>query len=73
MSERRWSISAFDALVFTGGIETGMDIVRNAGIKPMILELSGNDAGIVCSDADVETAARGGVLPERSGGPARSA
>lgn len=51
--------SGFDALVFTGGIETGMDIAKNAGIKPMILELSGNDAGIVCSDADVETAARG--------------
>jgi acyl-CoA reductase-like NAD-dependent aldehyde dehydrogenase len=51
--------SGFDALVFTGGIETGQEIVRNAGIKPMILELSGNDAGIVCSDADIETAARG--------------
>jgi acyl-CoA reductase-like NAD-dependent aldehyde dehydrogenase len=36
-----------------------MDIAMNAGIRPMILELSGNDAGIVCSDADVETAARG--------------
>jgi acyl-CoA reductase-like NAD-dependent aldehyde dehydrogenase len=51
--------SGFDALVFTGGIETGLDIVKNAGIKPLVLELSGNDAGIVCSDADVETAARG--------------
>ncbi len=51
--------SGFDALVFTGGIATGLDIAANAGIKPLILELSGNDAGIVCSDADVETAARG--------------
>jgi succinate-semialdehyde dehydrogenase/glutarate-semialdehyde dehydrogenase/succinyl-CoA reductase len=51
--------SGFDALVFTGGIETGQEIARNAGIRPMILELSGNDAGIVCSDADIETAARG--------------
>jgi aldehyde dehydrogenase len=51
--------AGFDALVFTGGIDTGRDIVRNAGIKPMILELSGNDAGIICSDADIETAARG--------------
>ena len=56
---RKMVRSGFDALVFTGGIETGIDIARNAGIKPMILELSGNDAGIVCSDADVETAARG--------------
>lgn len=51
--------SGFDALVFTGGIKTGIEIAHNAGIKPMILELSGNDAGIVCSDADIETAARG--------------
>jgi succinate-semialdehyde dehydrogenase / glutarate-semialdehyde dehydrogenase len=56
---RHMARSGFDALVFTGGIETGKDIARNAGIKPMILELSGNDAGIVCSDADIETAARG--------------
>jgi acyl-CoA reductase-like NAD-dependent aldehyde dehydrogenase len=51
--------SGFDALVFTGGIDTGKDIAQSAGIKPMVLELSGNDAGIVCSDADIETAARG--------------
>jgi len=56
---KKMTRSGFDAMVFTGGIETGMDIVKNAGIKPLILELSGNDAGIVCSDADVETAARG--------------
>ncbi len=51
--------SGFDALAFTGGIETGLDITRNAGIKPMVLELSGNDAAIVCADADIEQAARG--------------
>lgn len=51
--------SDVDALVFTGGIETGRDIAMNAGIKPMVLELSGNDAGIVCSDAVLEQAARG--------------
>lgn len=49
----------FDAVAFTGGMETGLDITRNAGIKPLILELSGNDAGIVCADADIEQAARG--------------
>ena len=48
-----------DAIAFTGGIETGRDIARNAGIKPLILELSGNDAAIVCSDANVTQAARG--------------
>jgi len=49
----------FDALVFTGGRSTGLDITRNAGIKPMVLELSGNDPGIVCSDVNVPAAARG--------------
>ncbi len=51
--------SDLDAIVFTGGIETGLDISRNAGIKPLILELSGNDASIVRQDADIEQAARG--------------
>jgi len=49
----------FDALVFTGGRATGLDITRNAGVKPMVLELSGNDPGIVCSDVNVHEAARG--------------
>ena len=49
----------FDALVFTGGISTGLDIIRNAGVKPLLLELSGNDPAIVCADADIEQAARG--------------
>jgi len=49
----------FDALVFTGGRATGLDITRNAGVKPMVLELSGNDPGIVCSDVNVQEAARG--------------
>jgi acyl-CoA reductase-like NAD-dependent aldehyde dehydrogenase len=51
--------SDFDALAFTGSLETGLDITRHAGVRPLILELSGNDAGIVCADADVEQAARG--------------
>ncbi len=51
--------SNFDALVFTGGVETGMDILRNSNVKPLLLELSGNDPGIVCSDADLVQAARG--------------
>jgi acyl-CoA reductase-like NAD-dependent aldehyde dehydrogenase len=51
--------SDVDALAFTGGMATGLDITRNAGIKPLVLELSGNDAAIVCADADIELAARG--------------
>ncbi len=48
-----------DALVFTGGSKTGRDIIQHAGIKPLILELSGNDAAIVCADTDLQQAARG--------------
>jgi acyl-CoA reductase-like NAD-dependent aldehyde dehydrogenase len=51
--------SDFDAVAFTGSYETGLDITRHAGIKPLILELSGNDAAIVREDADIEQAARG--------------
>jgi acyl-CoA reductase-like NAD-dependent aldehyde dehydrogenase len=51
--------SDVDAIVFTGGIETGQDIIRNAGVKPLVLELSGNDPAIVCADATVHQAARG--------------
>ena len=49
----------FDAMVFTGGRATGLDIMHSSGVKPLILELSGNDPGIVCSDADIASAARG--------------
>lgn len=51
--------SDLDALAFTGGIRTGLEITRNAGIRPLILELSGNDAAVVCADADIEQTARG--------------
>ena len=51
--------SSCDAIAFTGSIDTGREIVRNAGIKPLILELSGNDAAIVCEDADISQAASG--------------
>lgn len=51
--------SDFDALVFTGGVNTGLDIIRNGGIRPMILELSGNDPAIICADADLDQAVRG--------------
>ncbi len=56
---REMVTAGFDALVFTGSMETGRDIAGRAGIMPLILELSGNDAAIVRADADVEMAARG--------------
>jgi acyl-CoA reductase-like NAD-dependent aldehyde dehydrogenase len=49
----------FDATVFTGGVQTGLDILHNSNVKPLVLELSGNDPGIVCADADIDQAARG--------------
>jgi acyl-CoA reductase-like NAD-dependent aldehyde dehydrogenase len=54
--------SDVDAIVFTGGIDTGKHITKNAGIKPLILELSGNDAAIVCGDCDLKQSVRGIVF-----------
>lgn len=51
--------SDFDAMVFTGSISTGLDIMHNSGVKPLILELSGNDPAIICQDADLDMAVRG--------------
>jgi succinate-semialdehyde dehydrogenase/glutarate-semialdehyde dehydrogenase len=56
---REMVTAGFDALVFTGSMDTGKDIAARAGIMPLMLELSGNDAAIVREDADVEMAARG--------------
>lgn len=41
---------------FTGGTRTGAAITRNAGVKKLLMELGGNNATIVCADADVELA-----------------
>ena len=43
---------------FTGGTRTGAAITRNAGIKKLLMELGGNNATIVCADADVDLAVR---------------
>ena len=42
-----------DLIVYTGNIETGKEIISSAGIKPLVLELSGNDAAIVCADCNL--------------------
>lgn len=43
-------------IVFTGSIATGKKVMASAAptLKPLTLELGGNDAGIVLADADVE-------------------
>ena len=51
---------------FTGSVETGLNISKNAGMKKLTLELGGNDPLIVLDDADidaaVEAALRGSYL-----------
>jgi glyceraldehyde-3-phosphate dehydrogenase (NADP+) len=41
---------------FTGGTHTAQAITRSAGVKKMLMELGGNNATIVCADADVDVA-----------------
>jgi len=48
-----------DMLAFTGGMAAGNWIANHAGVRPLLLELSGNDAAVVCGDADLEQAAMG--------------
>ena len=50
-----------DKIAFIGGGSTGKKVLQAAAetLTPVILELGGNDAAIICDDADVERAARG--------------
>jgi lactaldehyde dehydrogenase len=50
-----------DMVTVTGSVETGIALGRIAAehMKPFHAELGGNDASIVCADADLELAARG--------------
>lgn len=49
--------SDIDKIFFVGSIETGEDILANAGVKPVQVELGGNSAAIVLDDADLDLAA----------------
>ncbi|MEI7690731.1 MAG: aldehyde dehydrogenase family protein [bacterium] len=51
--------SDVDMIVFTGGSGTGNKIIKEAGTKPLLLELSGNDAGIICEDCDLKQTIKG--------------
>lgn len=46
-----------DAIGFTGSPAVGHQIAREAGAKPVLLELGGNNATIVLEDADIDQAA----------------
>jgi succinate-semialdehyde dehydrogenase/glutarate-semialdehyde dehydrogenase len=48
---------AVDAIAFVGSHETGEAIVRSAGLKRTLMELSGNGPHIVLDDANLEAAA----------------
>jgi len=52
-----------DKIAFTGSSETGKQVMAAAAraLTPVVLELGGKDAMIVCEDADIERAARGAV------------
>ena len=43
-------------IVFTGSVDTGIKIARNAAqnVVPCVLELGGKSAAIVCADADID-------------------
>ena len=53
--------SGVDMIVFTGGSVTGSKIIKEAGTRPLLLELSGNDAGIICEDCNLELTIKGVV------------
>ena len=50
-----------DAIAFVGSHSTAEKIVRAAGLKRTLIEASGNGPVVVCSDADLELAAKGAV------------
>ena len=55
--------TAIDKLIFTGSVATGRAILGELAKHgtPSVMELSGNDALIVCTDADIEEAAKAAV------------
>ena len=52
-----------DKLFFTGSVTVGKKLMTEAGetLTPLVLELGGNDAMLVCEDADLHRAASGAV------------
>jgi putative phosphonoacetaldehyde dehydrogenase len=57
LSEPLLASPVVDMVTFTGSVETGERIARQAAGKKLLLELGGNDPLIVLPDADLEQAA----------------
>ncbi len=53
-----------DKIAFTGSVATGRKVAEACGRRliPCTLELGGNDAMVVCADADLDRAAQGAVI-----------
>ena len=53
-----------DQVCFTGSVETGRRVAESCASRfiPVVLELGGKDAMIVCADADLDRAASGAVF-----------
>jgi acyl-CoA reductase-like NAD-dependent aldehyde dehydrogenase len=47
-----------DLISFTGGTAAGREIRAAAGLRPVLLELGGNSANLVCPDANIPLALR---------------
>jgi len=47
-----------DLVSFTGGTAAGREIRATAGLRPVLLELGGNSANLICADADIPLALR---------------
>jgi lactaldehyde dehydrogenase len=64
VSQQLAELPGIAAVTLTGSTAAGREIARRAAgtLKQVSLELGGNDALIVCEDADVEEAARAVVL-----------
>lgn len=50
--------STVRVITFTGGKQAGAQIARAAGVKRLLMELGSNCPNIVCSDADLDFAAK---------------
>jgi len=51
-----------DMINFTGSSETGKNLAKTAGMKPLLLELGGKDAAIILDDADLDVTVKAIVL-----------